>query len=66
MSATLEDHVTSMLSKKQRKLKKRHGTPAEFAQSVYKCVPGEISMDEARSAVAKYQMEWDAAGKIKP
>lgn len=46
----------------QRKLAKKHGTPAEFAQAVYKCVPGDISMDEARAAVEKYNGEWATAG----
>lgn len=50
------------LTPAQRKLAKKHGTPAEFAQAVYKCVPGDISMDEARAAVEKYNREWDAAG----
>ena len=49
------------LTPKQRKLAKKHGTPAEFAQSVYKTVPGYISMDEARDAVDKYNREWAAA-----
>ena len=50
------------LTPKQRKLAKKHGTPAEFAQAVYKCVPGDISMDEAQAAaVAKYNREWAAA-----
>lgn len=49
------------LSKQQRVLAKKHGTPAEFAVAVYKAVPGDISMDEARLAVAKYQREWDDA-----
>jgi len=48
---------------KQVALAKKHGTPAEFAVAVYKCVPGDISMDEARAAIEKYNTEWDAAGK---
>lgn len=47
----------------QRKLAQKHGTPAEFAQAVYKCVPGDISMDEARAAVEKYNREWAEAGQ---
>jgi len=46
----------------QRKLAKKHGTPAEFAAAVYKCVPGDISMYEARAAVEKYNREWATAG----
>lgn len=53
------------LTPQQRKLAKKHGTPAEFAQAVYKCVPGDISMDEARTAIEKYGKEWKAAGKRK-
>lgn len=49
------------LTPNQRKLAKKHGTPAEFAQAVYKCVPGDISMDEARAAVDKYNREWAEA-----
>lgn len=45
----------------QRKLKKKHGNPAEFATAVYACVPGDISMSEARAALEKYQKEWDQA-----
>lgn len=45
----------------QRKLQKKHGNPAEFATAVYNCVPGDISMDEARAALEKYQKEWDQA-----
>lgn len=50
-----------VLTPGQRKLKKKHGTPAEFAKAVYACVPGDISMGEARAALEKYQKEWDAA-----
>lgn len=45
----------------QRKLAKKHGTPAEFAKACYEAVPGFISMDEARAAVNKYNAEWEAA-----
>lgn len=43
----------------QRRLAKKHGTPADFAVAVYQCVPGEISMDEARDAVESYNQEWN-------
>jgi len=46
----------------QRALIRKHGTPAKFAADVYKCVPGDISLDEARQAVDKYNREWSAAG----
>ena len=49
------------LSKKQIRLKVAHGTPPEFAKAVYECVPGDISMDEARAAIEKYNAEWKAA-----
>jgi len=47
------------MTPRQRKLSRKHGTPAEFAISVYKCVPGDISMDQARAAVDKYCREWN-------
>jgi hypothetical protein len=49
------------LSKRQRALAKKHGTPAEFAKAVYGAVPGMISMDEARAAVDEYGRKWRAA-----
>lgn len=49
------------LTKKQKALVKAYGTPAEFAAAVYKAVPGDISMDEARQAVDNYNREWAAA-----
>jgi hypothetical protein len=45
-------------TKAQKRLAKKHGTPAEFAVAVYKAVPGFISMDEARMAIEKYNREW--------
>lgn len=49
------------LSKEQQRLAKKHGTPATFARAVYETVPGWISMDEARAAIEKYNLEWAAA-----
>lgn len=49
-------------SKKQLRLKLKHGTPADFARAVYECVPGDISMDEAAAAINKYNQEWQEAG----
>ena len=46
------------MSKRQKALAKKHGTPAEFARAVYETVPGFISMDEARDAINKYNREW--------
>lgn len=45
-------------SKKQQRLKKKHGTPKEFALACYECV-GEISVDEAHDAIIKYTKEWN-------
>lgn len=45
----------------QRKLKEKHGTPAEFAKACYEAVPGFISMDEAEAAIKKYNAEWALA-----
>jgi hypothetical protein len=49
------------MSQKQSELAKKHGTPAEFAQAVYKAVPGFISMDEARESIERYNQEWSDA-----
>ncbi len=45
----------------QRSLIKKHGTPADFALTVYACCPSDISMDEAEAAVQKYRREFHAA-----
>lgn len=45
-------------SEKQMQLALKHGTPAEFAKAVYAIVPSDISMDEARAAIEKYNQEW--------
>jgi hypothetical protein len=52
------------LTRKQRKLAKRHGTPAEFAVAVYQAVPGDLSMDEARRSIDKYNLQWKEAGRV--
>jgi hypothetical protein len=41
-------------------MRARHGTPEKFAISVYRAL-GEISIDEANAAIAKYKRIWDAA-----
>lgn len=46
------------LSKKQKALARKHGTPAEFAVACYECCPGIISMNEAAAAISKYNREW--------
>ncbi len=48
----------------QMMLKKKHGTPSEFAKACYECVPSDISMDEARAAIDKYNKEWDDARRV--
>lgn len=52
------------MTPKQKQLKAAHGTPDEFAEAVMRAVP-EISLDEAATAISKYQFEWDAAGPPK-
>lgn len=49
------------LSKQQKALAKKHGTPAEFSTACYDSVPSFISMDEAAAAIDKYNREWAAA-----
>ena len=58
---TQHDNLRLSFSSKQKRLAAKHGTPAQFAKSVYECVPGDISMDEARAAVEKYNREWAKA-----
>ena len=53
------------LTDAQIKLARKHGTPAEFAVACWYACPAEISADEAEAAIAKYQREWDKAGKLK-
>lgn len=50
------------MTKAQKDLARKHGTPAEFAQACYTAVPGFISMDEAATAIRKYNAEWNVAG----
>lgn len=58
--------IEPALTLKQLELKAKHGTPLEFAAACYVAVPVWISMNEADDAVAKYQQEWDDAGKVSP
>lgn len=51
------------LSKKQRYLLKKHGSPQEFAEKCRAAVPGMISVMEAKKAIMDYQQEWDKAGE---
>lgn len=62
---SLERLVILRLTSAQKRLKAKHGTPAEFAAACYEAVPGYISMDEAEAAVRKYNQEWAAAGITK-
>jgi len=48
------------LTRGQRALKEAHGTPEAFASAVWRAV-GEISVDEAQTAINQYQAEWEAA-----
>lgn len=59
----LERMYRKTFSPAQNKLRKKHGTPAEFAAAVYKAVPGYISMDEAAAGIEKYNQEWAAAAR---
>ena len=54
--------IAAPMSSTQVRLLGKHGSPAAFAQACYKAVPDDISMEEARVAVEKYQREWDEAG----
>lgn len=56
-----EGRASPAYTEKQKELRRKHGTPAEFAAKCYAAVPGECSMDEARAAVEKYNQEWEAA-----
>jgi hypothetical protein len=42
---------------KQEVLKRKHGTPREFADAIIRGL-GEYSVDEARAAIDKYNVEW--------
>jgi hypothetical protein len=59
--STKSEFLDAVLSPAQKKLRRKHGTPAQFAAAVYNCVPGDISMDEAKAAIEKYSREWSAA-----
>lgn len=56
--------AASIMSEAQEKLAKKHGTPAEFAQAVYRAVPEFLSMDEAADAISVYNSEWSAAATL--
>jgi hypothetical protein len=39
---------------------KNHGRPIDFANAVWNAI-GEISVDEARVAISRYEAEWRSA-----
>ena len=43
-----------------RALAAKHGTPAAFAAAVWNAL-GDISVDEAETAIVRYVREWDSA-----
>lgn len=49
----------------QQVLRRMHGTPREFARAAVMTI-GEISVDEAKAAIAKYRKRWDAVVKPQP
>lgn len=55
--------IVSPFTLAQQVLRKKHGTPAQFAAACYENVPGFISMEEARSAIDKYNREWSEAAQ---
>lgn len=57
--------IWNTLSRSQKHLARKHGTPPEFARAVYEAVPSFISMAEADQAIKKFNREWDLAGKGK-
>jgi len=55
------EFLDAVLSPAQKKLRRKHGTPAQFASAVFGTVPGFCSMDEAKAAIDRYNAEWRAA-----
>lgn len=53
----LRNQVMQQLSKKQKSLIRKHGTPKEFSIAVWGMV-GEISVDEAQAAIIRYNAEF--------
>lgn len=52
------------MTKEQKKLKKKHGTPKEFAEAVW-VAWGDLwcTYGEAITAIRKYEEEWCEAGR---
>lgn len=57
--------MTVALTAKQKRLKKKHGTPHQFSKGVYAAL-GEVSLFEAERAIADYEREWLEAGITSP
>jgi hypothetical protein len=55
-------NVAYKLTPQQRVLVEKHGTPEQFETAVWRAL-GEISVDEAEEAIAKYRREGDQAGE---
>lgn len=52
------------MTKKQKELKKKHGTPEDFRLACYRAyINLEINGGEYERGVAKYEKEWEEAGK---
>lgn len=54
------------LSPLQDELRRKHGTPADFAAACYRAVPEFLSMSEAAHGISQYTAEWDAARASTP
>lgn len=52
------------LVREQEKMAQKSGTPAQFAGRVTQAI-GEISIDEARTAIQKYLKEWNSLAQFK-
>jgi hypothetical protein len=52
------------LVREQEKMAQKSGTPAQFADKVTQAI-GEISIDEARTAIRKYLKEWNSLAQFK-
>lgn len=46
----------------QKRLMAKHGNPAVFEHAIMDAI-GEISIGEAKDAIARYRHRWDAAGE---
>ncbi len=54
------------MTKKQKELKRKHGTPAEWGGAVWgACADFWCTPNEAQEAIRKYEAEWVEAGKCR-